>query len=606
MATVTKPIALDESLHTTEQTPRNVADVLAQELARIAGRQASDVNYDNTDSGLTADNVQNAIDELKSDIPTVNDGTLTIQQNGETKGTFTANQSGNSTVNIETPTTDIQTAVDEFETYNGGLLSECKVTLSPIQDLHGYDSPWVGGAGKNLFNPTALTTTTDGVTFTNNGDGTYTLNGTATADIDFPIESFSVPTPNVQYKMVGCPSGLSSNAFLQIRGTSWYDNGNGSIATTGDTSVHPVQIRVKNGATFNNVVFKPMFSLDTTITYADFEPYENICPISGHTQVDATRTGKNLVKFPQKTETSSGVAFTLNANGSVQIVGTASGGNAYFNIYNWSTFANTVLFAFRGKTLKLAGGNNNIRYTIAYRKDSSSTPTEIHDTGNHPTITFPTDPTYQIYVALRVTNGVTVNETIIPMLLMPDETDTTPELYQGQTVTVNLGGTYYSGTLDVVSGEFVVTHGYKVFDGSETWNVTDANRRVTSPVYDALVITDSSKKADMWCNSYPTTTNLDTYLGNLGISLENKRIFISDGSGNMDVNAFKVLLQNNPLQVAYPLATPLTNQLSPTMVKALVGENHLSAPLDGQDITESKYKQTFTFDDVIAYIQSLS
>lgn len=36
MATVTKPIALDESINTTEQTSRNIADVLAQELASIA------------------------------------------------------------------------------------------------------------------------------------------------------------------------------------------------------------------------------------------------------------------------------------------------------------------------------------------------------------------------------------------------------------------------------------------------------------------------------------------------------------------------------------------------------------------------------------------
>ena len=36
----------------------------------------------------------------KPTIPTVNDGTLTIQQDGTTLGTFTANQSGNTTVNI--------------------------------------------------------------------------------------------------------------------------------------------------------------------------------------------------------------------------------------------------------------------------------------------------------------------------------------------------------------------------------------------------------------------------------------------------------------------------------------------------------------------------
>lgn len=36
MAIVTKPPALDESMNTTEQSPRNVADVLAQELSNIA------------------------------------------------------------------------------------------------------------------------------------------------------------------------------------------------------------------------------------------------------------------------------------------------------------------------------------------------------------------------------------------------------------------------------------------------------------------------------------------------------------------------------------------------------------------------------------------
>lgn len=36
MAEVTKPIALDESLNTTESTPRNIADVLAEGLGDIA------------------------------------------------------------------------------------------------------------------------------------------------------------------------------------------------------------------------------------------------------------------------------------------------------------------------------------------------------------------------------------------------------------------------------------------------------------------------------------------------------------------------------------------------------------------------------------------
>lgn len=47
---------------------------------------------------------QNGTVALTSDLPTVNDATLTIQKNGTTVNTFTANASSNKTVNIEVPT----------------------------------------------------------------------------------------------------------------------------------------------------------------------------------------------------------------------------------------------------------------------------------------------------------------------------------------------------------------------------------------------------------------------------------------------------------------------------------------------------------------------
>ena len=43
------------------------------------------------------------------------------------------------------------------------------------------------GKCKNLLNPTLQTTTQNGVTCTNNGDGTYTLNGTATSQANFGL-----------------------------------------------------------------------------------------------------------------------------------------------------------------------------------------------------------------------------------------------------------------------------------------------------------------------------------------------------------------------------------------------------------------------------------
>lgn len=49
---------------------------------------------------------------LTSQLPTVNNGTLTIKQNGVNVATFTANQSGNSTANIEVP--EVPTALSEL------------------------------------------------------------------------------------------------------------------------------------------------------------------------------------------------------------------------------------------------------------------------------------------------------------------------------------------------------------------------------------------------------------------------------------------------------------------------------------------------------------
>ena len=66
----------------------------------------------------------------KPTIPIVNDGTLTIQHNGTTKGTFTANQSTASTVNIETIYADTispATAVDPITT---GMIANSAVTAA--------------------------------------------------------------------------------------------------------------------------------------------------------------------------------------------------------------------------------------------------------------------------------------------------------------------------------------------------------------------------------------------------------------------------------------------------------------------------------------------
>ena len=287
MANVTKPIALDESLNTTELSSRNVADVLAQELSAVATAiggiavpSADHVSYDNSVSGLSATDVQNALDEIVSDIPTVNNGTLTIQQNGTSIGSFSANTASDVTANIKTPTADKKTATDEFTTADGGLLSKCQINLVPVQSGSGDPSPDnvrpISGhtevdlqvVGKN-FLPLPIAETKNGVTLTRLSDGSFKIEGTASAHTYF--DSFVGDFNSTYYagykfifSVIGSFSGMSfrisgaDRVYLQSFGTpdvftTIADNGsdlyfalriaNGTAIPTGGAIIKPMLVK---------------------------------------------------------------------------------------------------------------------------------------------------------------------------------------------------------------------------------------------------------------------------------------------------------------------------------------------------------------------------
>ena len=109
MAVQYDPIAKDESLNTTELAPRNLADVLAQELgyiaAAIGGGYVTWTQIQATGTKIATIDISGvSIDVYVPTTPTVNDGVLTIQKNGSTVETFSANASSNKTANISVPT----------------------------------------------------------------------------------------------------------------------------------------------------------------------------------------------------------------------------------------------------------------------------------------------------------------------------------------------------------------------------------------------------------------------------------------------------------------------------------------------------------------------
>lgn len=183
----------------------------------------------------------------------------------------------------------------------------------------------VSNATRNLLNPSLATTTKDGITCTNNGDGTYTLNGTATKAVTLYIAGSPVENTVGGYKLLGCPINGGDDTYRIV--VSYYDNsewkaegsdiGNGVIIDSTYSRLNYL-IKVESGTTVNNLVFKPMITTDLSATYDDFVPY------SGY---DIKTCGKNLLDLKNKgkdTYTNAGITYTKQSDGSYKRKGTAT------------------------------------------------------------------------------------------------------------------------------------------------------------------------------------------------------------------------------------------------------------------------------------------
>lgn len=146
---------------------------------------------------------------------------------------------------------------------------------NPVE-IKSVVNPTMKVCGKNLLNATLQTTTVKGVTCTANGDGTYTLNGTATTITTFDIAQ---DVSCSSFRLVGCPVGGVHDASYELQARTnnliyGYDTGDGKNIKADKNFF--IRIRINTGINCNNLLFKPMIvdaSLYPDATYDDFEPY---------------------------------------------------------------------------------------------------------------------------------------------------------------------------------------------------------------------------------------------------------------------------------------------------------------------------------------------
>ena len=117
----------------------------------------------------------------------------------------------------------------------------------------------------------------NGITFTNNGDGSITVNGTAT---DYAVFNVANDAAGIvrsgTYFLSGCPYGnFNGKISLQPKvdgewNPKYYDIGNGKTVTV-QSFITSISIQINPNVVCDNLVFKPQLELGDTAT--DYEPY---------------------------------------------------------------------------------------------------------------------------------------------------------------------------------------------------------------------------------------------------------------------------------------------------------------------------------------------
>ena len=329
------------------------------------------------------------------------------------------------------------------------------VGVEPVQDLHGQDAPWPGGGGTNqLPNPTAQTVTKNGVTVTIDDTGVYKITGTPTGNSTFVFSITSFTTPSAGYLHL-MNSASSNDITFSLRdanesviGSSFSFQGLNRIVALSsaqvEQSVSYLYIFIASSAGALSMTFSPMILSTNSAT--SFSPYSNICPISGHSSATVTRTGVNLFDYLVHDFTAATVT-TTKINGG-------------YRVFVSSNTSKTVRLNFgvipKGTyTVSLSAKKSNNEAMAIYMSKNLETQNGVINTNK----TFEADGISE-YGLLFFGNNTIEYYDVFYIQLELGSTASPYEAYQGQSVTIDLGGTRYGGVLDVKNGTLTLTHGY--------------------------------------------------------------------------------------------------------------------------------------------------
>lgn len=516
-------------------------------------------------------------------------------------------------------------------------------TITSSQDFNGYDHQWPAGGGKNLL-PYPTTTpnvgstyTSYGVTMTRNADGSLSFTGTATADAYFYFNTYKTDHsgdftfPAGDYILSSEITGAAGNSYrlqlsVYVSGEltrSYADVGSGASVKVNAGETEAVYLFVPKNKNMNGNTIKPMLRLASN-TNATFEPYSNICSITGRTALTGKRTGGNLADVNNFYYSGNGTTVTKESKTGTLVIKNTSGTrycgtNAWFTgLLNNKPFPAgkyTMSFDISGTitTTWMAGTRAVSNDTFdATEKVSFSSP-------GHYSFTFDSSLwTYDKYLSVsRIGNQTSnVDVTISNLTIVKGEAEGVFEPYVSKTLSVDLtssAGPVYGGTVDLISGKMVINYGKMVVDGNGSIYSISARTntvrcsvvanpimagdvRVAIPVIsDALVPVTGTTLTIYNSDILGVCGWRDNATNNPGLWLS---IPSSAGSTQASIQAW---LNANPITCIYPIASTSEIQLTPQEVSTLLGGNNIwingetvsvTYPIDTKTYIDRKIRDT--------------
>ena len=478
-----------------------------------------------------------------------------------------------------------------------------KVYASPSPD----DPSEIHNVGENVnllpYPYSETTKTRNGITYTDNGDGSITINGTATSQsyFDFYVVSTNTMLLTDRSKTYSILKGITNNN-LEIRALEWYSgswhvasyssSNYGTLYNINENAVGQIfRVVISSGVTINNITIYPMIVEGnyTTIAYP-YSPYN--C-----SNVNIKVSNKNLLDIINLTSsTKNGVTLTKNNDGTIILNGTVSGGDANFDFAIPNIVATS---SYKLQIYHISGSftNNYVSSYIATNSTFSTyklstTPSDI---GNSNTSL---NATTYTYMRIKVSNGVICNNLVIGIQVVADATSIyTP--HQSQLITFPL-----AENQRLYLGDYLASDGIHhvreqiIYNGGqdENWILGSYPETGTTQF---TISKPTNIQALSYCSHFSTSKKVNGMA--LGSALN---FYVSTDTGLTTVSAWKTWLQSNPVTVQYELAEEIIEPYTEEQEEAYYNLQHTLmykdyTKIECIDEIKCKFKVEYYFDNTL-------